>query len=228
MESESQSSVENNGVKTKRERIKQRLKELGVSDDSVRPEKSFLSKYAKYFMAVVFVALLVAYGLEYSKQDETVDVQVAKNNTVSNPVFNPAQQTYPGYAYSQYNRMVAPNYRPVPPPWMRPPAAQQKNTGEENAKDNFRNNELNNNNVQQKNYPYYARRYPAYPRPYWNNYSRHYPSAPYPVAGQMPAYGYRHAPGGYPQMYPGSYRTPTPPAYSAPYGSQPYYNGWQR
>lgn len=225
MESESQSSVGNNDVKTKRERIKQRLKELGVSDDSVRPEKSLLSKYGKYFVAVVLFALLVAYGLEYSKQDEMVDVQVAENNTVSNPVYNPAQHSYPGYAYSQYNRMVAPNYRPAPPPpWMRPLAVQQENTDKEISK----NSELNKNNMQQYNYPYYARRYSAYPRPYRNNYSRYYPITPQP----MPAYGYRQVPGAYPQTYPGSYpgsyRAPTPPVYAAPYGRQPYYNGWQR
>lgn len=220
MESESQSSVENNDVKTKRERIKQRLKDMGVSDDSVRPEKSFLSKYGKYFMVVVFGALLVAYGLEYSKQDETVDVQVAEDNTDSKPVSNPAQQTYPGYAYSQYNRMTALNYRPAPPPWMRPPAVQQENTGEENARGNSQNspqnnpgnNGLNNNNMQQNNYPYYARRYSAYPRPYWHNYSGYYPATPQPMPGQMSGYGYRQAPGSYP----------------TPYGRPPYYNGWQR
>lgn len=222
MDSESQSSADNNDEVSKLEHIKQRLKDMGVSDDSERPGKSLLSKYGKYMMAIVAFVLVVAYGVEYSNQQSTVDMAAADDSTVSEPV----QSAYNGYAVSPYNQMTPPGYQA--PPWMQPPASMQNKTDEETTTNS---NNLNQNPVQHNN-PYYARRYPIYPHPYRSNYQGRYPNAPVPMQRPVPRYGYGYgqAPGGYNnQNTQGAYQATTPPRYyPSPYNSQPYYNGWQR
>ena len=68
MTSESQDNIEKDDKESKEEHIKQRLKDMGVSEDSERPEQSFISKYGKYFMAGIFIVLIAAYWFEYNKQ----------------------------------------------------------------------------------------------------------------------------------------------------------------
>ena len=199
MESESQSNDE---VESKQEHIKQRLKEMGVSDDSERPKKSFLSQYGKYFFLVIIGVLVVAYWFEYSKQDDLTNTQVADNNTASNQ----GQWNQP-YGYPQQHQMQANNYQPPPArAWGYPPVAPQGETEQENAG--------NNEPAQQKSHPYYASQYPGYPGPYWGGYPGYYP--PMPPSG----YGYRQTPNLAPE-------NTNVPSYPVPYGGQPYYYGWQ-
>lgn len=230
MESESQSSVDSNNEKSKLEHIKQRLKEMGVSDDSERPAKSWLSKYGKFLMIIIAAALVVAYGVEYSKQGATLEVTAVEDTAVEDTsATNPAQQAYNGYATSQHNQMAQSNYHPAP--WMQPPWLTNNTTGDpstaDNASDTTSDSEVNQQIAQQNNNPYYAPRYPMYPRPYWNNNPRPYPVAPAPAQRPVPVYGNQQGNGGYAPMYPGYYG-PTPPFYSTPYGRPPYYYGGQR
>lgn len=205
MESESQS---NDDVENKQEHIKQRLKEMGVSDDSERPKKSLLSKYGKYFLLLVVGVLVVAYWFEYSKQDDSASTQVADGNTVSAP----GQWNDP-YGYPQHNQMQANSYQPAPAgAWGYPPVAKQDNANDESASN------AGEDSAQQNNNPYYAPRYPAYPEPYWGAYPGYYPPMP------PPGYGYWQAPNRAPNGYPENANVP---AYPAPYGGQPYYYGWQ-
>jgi len=105
MESESQTNDENNEVKSKRERIKQRLKEMGVSVDSERPQESWLSKYGKYFLVVIFLGLLVAYWLEYKNQDSSSEQKIAQNE----PSAAQNQNLSPYYSNGQPRQMAPSN-----------------------------------------------------------------------------------------------------------------------
>lgn len=66
-----ESKVEQTNTEDKQEHIQQRLKELGVSDDSKRPEKSWVARYGNYLMISVILTLVVIYWLEYRTIDNT-------------------------------------------------------------------------------------------------------------------------------------------------------------
>jgi hypothetical protein len=211
MSSESQANEEENDVKKKQEHIKDRLKEMGVSPDSVRPEKSWLSKYANYFIALIVVALAAVYWYENQKQgvaDEAVAVS-EENDASSERVLNPY------YANQQYNRVPAAGYNPYA--WRRQEPENQNNENNQAGVNQMQNNEVN--------YPRYNTnyqpQYPAYSQPYGPGYSGFYQPRPQ-IA---PRNTYRNTR----QVNTGAYRQP--PAYNYPVpnpGQMYYYNGWQR
>ena len=99
METESASSEEENNEQKKRDHIKDRLKEMGVSQDSVRPHKSWFSRNINYFILSIIAVLVGAFAIEYqsSNKMETDNSQVAtqspandqRGNQAGNPYYNP-------------------------------------------------------------------------------------------------------------------------------------------
>lgn len=71
----------NNNEQSKKRRIQQRLKELGVSDDSTRPEKKWFSRYGNYLMVAIIVSLGVVYWLEYSSQRDLTESEVTTDKS---------------------------------------------------------------------------------------------------------------------------------------------------
>ena len=224
MTSGSQDNIEKDDNESKEEHIKQRLKEMGVSEDSERPKESFVSKYGKYFVAVIFVALLAAYWFESNKQSGMDDEQVADTATNST-----MQQQPMAYGYGQpmqppawvQERRAQMQQQPEPPEWVKQRQAQrpqrpeppawvqqrrawmQQQMDKRNAPVNNEGDNTNNDGKQNGTDTYYPPRYPSPPYPYWQNQPGYYPGNGY---GQWPAYA---------------------PPY--PYGNgYPYYNGWQR
>ena len=86
---------------TKQEHIKQRLKDLGVSDDSQRPKKSWFSRFGNHIMITAVVVLSVLYWLEYRSMEQNTEVEVSEvtqdtdmndgsnNNTTPYTTYNP-------------------------------------------------------------------------------------------------------------------------------------------
>jgi len=101
MSSETNSTTDENEVQaqdeSKQERIKQRLKDMGVSEDSERPKSSWLSRYGRYAFIVIVGLLVAAYWIEYTKSDMEKESQVASSNaaadeaTANNATANPSQ-----------------------------------------------------------------------------------------------------------------------------------------
>lgn len=88
MESDSHSSIEENDVQDKQEHIKQRLKDLGVSEESERPAKSWFSRYRNYLIATVIVVLAAVYWFEYRSQNGSIEQPLAQTNTSIEPMHN--------------------------------------------------------------------------------------------------------------------------------------------
>lgn len=223
MTSESQDNIEKDDNESRGEHIRQRLKELGVSEQSERPKPSFLSKYGKYFFIAIIAVLVAAYWFEYSKQTNSEEQQLADATAPTGTV--PQQQQAGPYGYPvmqppawvQERRAQMPQppeppewvkerraqmpQRPEPPAWVqeRHAAWMQQSPMMQNVPGNSGDNSENSGNNQATNNPYYAQRYPSYPNPYWQNNPGYYPGYGY---GQWPAY---------PVPY---------------YGGYPYYNGW--
>lgn len=214
MTSESQDSMDNTEQVSKEEHIKQRLKEMGVSEDSERPKKSFFAKFGKFMLPAVVVVLVIAYWVEYSKQENLEsDTPVAAENV------DASTQQSGSYFYTQ------PIQRPEPPEWVKehrtqmqqqieppewvkqrqaqmmqrpePPAWVQERKESWLKQQQAMNNQFYNNAGR----PAQNGAYPAYPpQAYWQ-----------PGPGYYPYNGY--APW---------------PAYPPPYANgYPYYNGWK-
>ena len=211
MADESQDNKANSEQHNKEEHIKQRLKELGVSEDSERPRASFISKYGKYFLPVVIVVLVAAYWYEYTKQPAMDESQLAGDNDVVTqqpsqvyPYGQPMQRPEPP-AWVKERRAQMPQ-PPEPPEWVtkqraqapQPPAwvQEQRKKWLQQQQAMYNQGNINNN----ANKQLYYGGYPAYPpQPYWHNYPGYYSYNGY-------------APG---PIYPGPYA-----------GGYPYYNGW--
>ncbi len=81
MEPESHSNSKESDVQDKQEHIKQRLKDLGVSEDSERPKKNWFKQYGNYFLIIIVALLVVAYWAEYKNQDDHSVKKMAKEST---------------------------------------------------------------------------------------------------------------------------------------------------
>lgn len=215
MSSESQTNEEENDTKNKQDHIKDRLKEMGVSPDSVRPEKSWLSKYASYFIALIVAVLAAGYWYENQNQKQKQDVvgeAVAVNEESA------ASSEYalnPYYENQQYNRMPAAGYESYT--WRRAEPENQSNDTNKGGANQMQNNEMN--------YPRYNTNYqPQYPT-YSLSYSPGYAGFYQPRPQMAPGSAYRNMR----QRNAGSYQQPPSYYYSVPNPGQIYfYNGWQR
>ncbi len=225
MESESkdinQSSVKDDvgATETKQEHIKQRLKDLGVSDDSTRPEKSWFSRYGNYLMLAIIVSLGVVYWLEYSNQYNPNEQTVAKVNVpATNPTinFNPhARQTT-----SQNTRKNNPYKRNNTSPdayqaqWLQRQAQHRKAMQQAWQRQQ----------THQKEWLKQQRDQQARAWANWQKYikqqqkNNQYYSAGYPT--NQTAGNRKGQPG---NTYP---RNQWPPRYQQPYSNNPYYNRW--
>jgi len=105
MESESNSNEEENNIQDKQEHIKQRLKDLGVSEESTRPEKSWFSRYGNYLMVAVIGTLIVVYWLEYKNQDSKEEQQLTQ--TEATDVLHNSTPNY-------FNQQPRSNMQPTP------------------------------------------------------------------------------------------------------------------
>lgn len=201
MSSESQTNEEENNAQSKQDHIKERLKEMGVSDDSVRPEKSLLSKFSSYVIALIVIVLMAGFWLESNRQDDSSE-QVAVSDESYNTEQQYNQMPYAGHQQDSWGNMAD---------------NQQSNTGWAEQ------NQPQNNEAMQQGYnPYYQPQYPAYAQSYNRpNYYGYYQPRPQ-VA---PDNTYRNMQ----QPYAGNYQAPAGNNYAYPYGRQPYYyNGWQQ
>lgn len=210
MGSETQSNEEENSVKSKQEHIKERLKEMGVSQDSVRPEQSWLAKYSKYFFLIVISALVVAYLFVYKIQDAGYEETIAQ---AENPVL-PVQQGNPYSGYYQNNRMNEYGYPQGQ--WQQLPASYWADGSRAHSNDAMQSNE----SIPDNSYAHYQPQYPSYAQPYWSGYTGYYQMR----APVMRGYAYRNMP----QSYPETYQQPANNSYPAPEVSQRHYYGWQR
>ena len=232
-DSESNKAAEEESVQTKQEHIKERLKDLGVSEESERPKKSWFSQYGSYVMVAVAIILITIYWLENKNQDNNPVAQVAQQES-------PAEQNQNVNPH-QPNQMMPANNQAVP--WMQQNAANhrmmqqkaweqqkmrheawQKQMREQQEKNRqawdqyIKQQQVMNHrgmpasgagqgNMQQQNQnPQYAG---SYPPPYWNNYQRNQAQGP----RNMPRYN----------QAPPNYQAP--PAYQQPYPNQYYNNG---
>lgn len=195
MTSESQDKIEKDGNESKEEHIKQRLKEMGVSEDSKRPEQSLLSKYGKYFIAVIFVALIAAYGFEYNKKTNAEGDTAAESTTSTNAIqqtsayWNPVQpppwvqqrrvqiQQRPEPPQWVQERRAQIQQPPEPPQWVQERRAQMQQPPEPPAWVQQRQAQMQQPPVNMQNGPgYYPgyRQWPAYPAPYNGGYPSPY------------------------------------------------------
>ncbi len=91
----------------KQEHIKQRLKEMGVSEDSERPSKPWYIKYGVHMAATVLIVIGIVYYLESSRQEEvaTADSEHmgdASMMTANNPSMNTPWSSNPSVANNRY------------------------------------------------------------------------------------------------------------------------------
>ena len=91
---------ESNTAEDKQEHIKQRLKDLGVSDDSTRPKKSWFSSYGTYLMVAIIASLVFVFWLEYSSEEKVVTKRIMDKRTVHNQNSNSGP-------YAPTNNMMA-------------------------------------------------------------------------------------------------------------------------
>jgi len=238
MESEDKANNNESDVQDKQEHIKERLKEMGVASDSVRPEKSWLSKYGNYLMLTVIAVLVAAYWYESNKDlDGATAEQTAyegNNNADVNPNFEYAndvplaqQQIMQQAAQAEWQQPSPMTHQNSADPSVDVPNEQQPNNYQANRQQNMQ---------------------PSYPPNYWQN--NPYNSHPY-WSGYMP--GYMPAYRTYREMAPpvmnNNYYQNQPRQYVGqnqnPYAgqqrdyraqgwqqrqqpSQQYYNGWQQ
>ena len=166
MSQESESNKEENKDQSKQDHIKERLKDMGVSQDSIRPERSWFSKYGKPVMLSIAAILIGVFWYESQKQESVKANADGQQEYANNPYYN-GQQGYP-----QYNQWG------VPAPWMQEPQRMQQ---QNNERENESNTEENLRNNQQDLYSN-QRSYPGYNQPYRQNYGAYFsaPAAPWP------------------------------------------------
>jgi len=117
-DSESNNATEENSVQTKQEHIKERLKELGVSEESERPTKSWFRRYGSYVIVAVVITLISIYWLENNNQVNNHVEQVAQQES---PVDENQNQTVNP---QQTNQMMTENNQATP--WMQQNAAKHR------------------------------------------------------------------------------------------------------
>ncbi len=213
MESESNSNTEENNAQDKQEHIKQRLKELGVSDDSKRPEKSWFSKYRNYLMVSIIAILVAAYWVEYQDNDtdsvqQTVQVEtpaesVQKLNQHS-PASQPNHRMQPGNQQHAFMRHNAMQQR-----MMQQRAWEQQQMRQQAWQKNIREQQARNRQAWEQ----------------WQKQQQVQTTNAGSVAGsEQGQLNIRNQPAPFPYAgpYPQYYPLPPPPVYP-----QPYYNVWQ-
>lgn len=92
-------------TQSKQDHIKERLKDLGVSEESDRPEKSWYGRYGNYVIATVIVVLSGIYWLEYKAQDTNSDQLAAKTNNTADSI----QNSNPHVPYAHQKNMMPAN-----------------------------------------------------------------------------------------------------------------------
>lgn len=211
MNSESNENEKGNDVESKQQHIKDRLKEMGVSPDSVRPEKSGLTKYVSYFIVLIVAVLVGGYWYENQKQDNPVDeVVVSEQNDVPEPVSNAyyTDQQDQSIPYTNYKNGNSTGSMPE----------NQNNMNAWNGADRRQNSEADYNRYNANYQPQYTYN----PQPYWPGYFGYYPSQQ-----QMPPPGNSYQD----RRQTNAARYQQPPRYNYPQSNQGqmyYYNGWQR
>lgn len=234
----SNEATEEKSVQTKQEHIKERLKDLGVSEESERPKKSWFSQYGSYVMVAVAITLVTIYWLENKNQDNNPVAQVAQKES--------SGQQNQNTNLHQPNQMMSSNNQGAP--WMQKNAAnhrmmqqkawEQQKIQHEAWRKQMRDQQDKNRQAWEQyikqQQAMYHRGMPAngaeqgnmqqqnpnqnqspqfagsYPPPYWNNSQRNqWQQNPH----SMP--GYNQAPPNY----------PAPQQYQQPYPNPYYYNG---
>ena len=76
-------STDETTEQSKQEHIKERLKDLGVSEESARPEKSWYARYGNYVISTIIIVLGVIYWLEYRTSANDSVEQVAQKDASS-------------------------------------------------------------------------------------------------------------------------------------------------
>ena len=219
---------------SKQAHIKERLKEMGVSQDSVRPEKSWLSKNVNFIIIAIVAVLVAAYVYEYkfasSQQD---DNSVATQTTETS---NKTAEISDGAVNSGWQYQQQPGQNWQGQNWQPQQASEQQWREEQ---------KFNSQSQAQPSAP--ANKPEAGQQQYWGAGYGYQPPAMY-----WPQYGAYYDPrqggyGGYYQPYPqyqfqqapsqgqiennstgrSQQRAPGyPPA--MPYTGPAYYNGWYR
>ena len=211
IENENTNNAGSDDAEKKQQHIKDRLKEMGVADDSVRPQKSRLARFANFIIVAVVAVLVVAYVYEY--QHSTADNDDAVADQTSTLVQKEAvQNTVPTIATSNQQHWQQPQQQPGQWPQYQPELQTDNQLTQPQA--------YNDRYAQQR---YWSQAYQYQPpaAAYWPPYGGYY-------GYRQPAYG-----GYYPQQNQNEtakniqqqapvYRQPVP------YAGQPFYNGWYR
>jgi len=109
--SEASGNTDTTTEQSKQEHIKERLKDLGVSEESARPEKSWYARYGNYLIGTIIIVLGLIYWLEYrTSVDDSVE-QVAQKDVSSgqhqnsNPHSSDVQMNNQRMAWMKQNGM---------------------------------------------------------------------------------------------------------------------------
>ena len=244
METESASNEEENNEQNKRDHIKERLKDLGVSQDSVRPQKSWISRNINNLILAVVVVLVGAFIIEYqSSQTMKADnSQLAEQNTASDQAVTQVANPY----YSNQPTNGSMGMQMQPPIWTYPQYAENRENSsvggqpKEDAEiDRTVQNGAENNPYGSADSGWYAQQRfygQSYQQPQVQNQDntqrqeqRSWAENRQPTYhGQYDNnynrqyYNYNYGPT-YNPYYP-----PMPNTYSMPYPNAGYYNGWYR
>lgn len=255
METESASNEEENNEQDKRDHIKERLKEMGVSQDSVRPHKTWFSRNINYLILSVVAVLVGAFAIEYqsSKKMQADSSYIAKQSTVNNQAGN--QSGYPYYYNQPGNNAMAMEMQS--PSWPPPQYAEHNTSRDDSQSENRQDTQANveNNTYQNQNSGWYAQhRFYGQPPNYGQTYQQP------PVQNQRNTEPQKNIQnqeqrgwsdnhqqtyrgqndgqynGNYYGQYTGNnnwpaynpYYVPMPNPYSMSYPTAGYYNGWYR
>ena len=214
-EIENKKTAEDNADETKKEHIQQRLKDLGVSDDSVRPKKSWLSRYGNHILVTIAIVLSVIYWLEYRAMESEADA-VASNENQQGDV---KQATF--YPAVNRNQQGMPNQME----WQKRQKKYQENLKKAQKEQEalYKEWQKEQKALQQKAWEAwnnYVKKQQAinkkYMQPNTGNPKGNFPAN---INNNPQAYGFNAA------QQP--YRNQAPPSrYQQPYKQNPYYNRW--
>ena len=214
IENENTNNAGSDNAEKKQQHIKDRLKQMGVADDSVRPQKSRLARFANLIIFVVVAVLVVAYAYEYQASTTDSDDTVADQASV--PVENTAMQN----TVQPVDNSNQQYWQQSQQQWQEPGQWSQHQP-EQPANNQFSQPQNQNDRYAQQRYWQQAYQYQPPAAAYWPPYGAYY-------GYRQPAYG-----GYYPQQ-----KQPETtmnnqqqaPVYQppAPYAGQPFYNGWYR
>lgn len=241
METESASNEEENNEQSKRDHIKERLTEMGVSQDSVRPKKSWFSRNINFLIISIIAILVGVFAIEYqssSKMDAEMSSVAGQSPAMNRAANQPAtgmmgvDMQMPSWPQPQYREQY-------------PAAVADRTDKQQKSADNKANQNRNSGWYGQQGYyaqpqyqQYYGQMYqqpPAQSQPRIQQQMNTQNPAQRPGAGnRQPDYrgqynGYNN--GQYsnnngPAYNP--YYAPMPNPYSMPYPSAGSYNGWYR